>query len=85
MSHLSGWVKERKRESEGEEGLKSNHRREMSYLHISKIHHRTTIKGLVNTVLHTNRNYRWFLEFMCNFKRKIKVILERRETYQSHL
>ena len=68
MSHLSLTEREREREKgrrEGErgvQGLKSNHRREMSYLHISKIHHRTAIKGPVNTVLHIERNFHCFSE-----------------------
>ena len=72
MSHLS--LTEREREKGGGreggrgegwvllQGLKSNHRREMSYLHISKIHHRTAIKGPVNTVLHIERNFHCFSE-----------------------
>lgn len=58
MSHLLLTDKER----QGELGLKRNQRGEMSYLHISKIHHRTAIKGLVNRVLHIERNFHCFSE-----------------------
>lgn len=54
VSPLTYW--DWKRNSEGG-GVVEQSQREMSYLHISKIHHRTAIKGPVNTVLHIERNF----------------------------
>lgn len=52
MFHLSLTVREREKEGGGQDWRAIT---EMSYLHISKIHHRTAIKGSVNTVLHIER------------------------------
>lgn len=55
MFHLS--LTETEREIVRGGGVVEQSQREMSYLHISKIHHRTAIKGPVNTVLHIERNF----------------------------
>lgn len=57
-SHLSVTASEREREGGGGSSRDWRAITEMSYLHISKIHHRTAIKGPVNTVLHIERNFR---------------------------
>lgn len=57
MFHLSLTETEREIVKGGGGEVVEQSQREMSYLHISKIHHRTAIKGPVNTVLHIERNF----------------------------